>query len=204
MREGDNGKVGALRDLLLDRADSQKEALIHSAEAEAEGWRRAEEARIDQQIALILEESESRAQEVRRRQIAAAERDRSLERIRLQNLLLDEALRRLEEALAALALRPDYEDILFGLALEAVEALPGVEALLVRPGPREWPHLSGLLVRLGQAFPSIAFEGASEPASILGGLWIETPDGRRRLLADWHSKASEFRERLADALLATH
>ncbi len=204
MREGESGKVGALRDLLLDRADSQKAVLLQSAESEAEAWKKAEEAKVDQQVQLILDEAESRAQDVRRRQIAAAERERSLERIRLQNLLLDEGVRHLEGALSALPLRPDYDDILLGLALEAVESLPGAEALVVRPGPKEWPHLSSLVERLSRAFPSIAFEGSSDPAPILGGLWIETTDGRRRLLADWHSKADAFRERLAEALLATH
>ncbi|QTX31719.1 ATPase [Aminithiophilus ramosus] len=204
MREQEGGKVGALRDLLLDRADSQKEALVHSAEAEAEAWKKAEEARLEQQVALIVDEAQARAQDIRRRQLAAMERERSLERIRLQNLLLDEGVRRLEEALVALSSRPDFDDILFGLALEAISSLPGADSLVLRPGPKEKPHVAGLMRRLSEALPSIRFEASPEAAPILGGLWIETSDGRRRVPADWHSKAGELRERLAEALLAAH
>ena len=124
MSDGQDEKLIALRDLVLDKAEAEADLIVRKAQEEADSKLREELSRIDQEVELILSEARSRAEEVRRRQIIAAEREVAREKLRLQNRLLSEAKTMLLDELISFRERDDYQLILVGLLLEAEEALP--------------------------------------------------------------------------------
>ncbi len=74
MKEVSSEKIGALRDIILDRADSRKKELVAGARQEAEEWMLRETEKLQRETNLILQDARKRAEDIRRRQILSAER----------------------------------------------------------------------------------------------------------------------------------
>ena len=115
MKEVSNEKIGTLRDIIVDRADAQQKDLTTAARREAEEWMLKETEKLQNETNIILQDARKRAEDIRRRQILSAEREKSTETLRLQNRILSEALGRLQDKLVYLRDREDYADILAGI-----------------------------------------------------------------------------------------
>lgn len=201
MSDGQDEKLIALRDLILDKAEAEADLIVRRAQEEADSKLREELSRIDQEVELILSEARSRAEEVRRRQIIAAEREVAREKLRLQNRLLSEAKRMLLDELISFRERNDYQLILVGLLLEAEEALPGGGPLKFRLSGADAFMGSEVAKGASRLRPQVVVRFDPDPAPIVGGLWLATEDGRRQVSVDWQTKVNELADVLASRIM---
>ena len=202
MTEAYGEKLNDLRSHILDRARMEGQVLLDGAAREVASWQKEEGTRLDWEIEILLREARSRSEELRRRQVAASEREKARERLRAQNKLLQQAAKLLQEALTALRTRPDYGDILRGMALEALEELRGVSAVRLRLAAPDAALGEPLARALGGWDPAVTVTFDPDPAPITGGVWLASADGRRQATADWSQKTQELSETLAERLLA--
>ncbi len=123
MKEVSNEKISNLRDIILDRADNEKKVNMAQGRREADDWLTHETEKLQRETNLILQDARKRAEDIRRRQILSAEREKSTETLRLQNRILSDSMGRLQDKLVHLRERADYSDILTGMCIDAVESL---------------------------------------------------------------------------------
>jgi len=202
MNEISNEKISALQNIILEHANQQREALASDARKEAEEWLSKEMSKLERETNSVLVDAKSRAEDIHRRQILSAEREKSTEVLRQQNRLLGEALKKFQDGLVHLRERPDYADILAGLALGAARVIPGESGTLKL-------KLASLDAPLGEQVAAsvnaknqqyeIMFD--HDPAPIIGGCWVMSEDGRRQVNADWQSRTQEMADVIADRLL---
>ncbi len=201
MKEVSSEKIGTLRDIILDRADGEKKNIVASAQREADDWLVKETEKLQRETNLILQDSRKRAEDIRRRQILAAEREKSTETLRLQNRILSDALGRLQDKLVHLRENDNYIDILTGMCLEATASLKGVDSLKFRLSAIDTSLAEKLSENMRSAAPKVEFIFDPEPAPILGGCWVSTTDNRRQVNLDWQSLTQEMADTLAERLL---
>ena len=132
MNEVSAEKVNNLRDIILNRAGDERKSNLARGHKDAEAWLARENEKLQHEVDLVLQDARKRAEDIRRRQILSAERDKSTETLRLQNRILSEAMGRLQDKLVRLRDREDYADILAGMCIEAAEML-GVKKRRRRP-----------------------------------------------------------------------
>ena len=195
-------KLASLKNLLLKKADDEREAILESARRETASKLEEQNAELERMVEQIHSEAVKRAEEIAKRQIAGAEATRAKERLRLQNSLLDEACALLQKELTALRDRPDYQEILAGLAVSAASGIPGGSVVRLSLAGED-AHLGRALIeRVSARLPGVSFELSTDPAPITGGVLLEAADGSWRAAADWHEVAAELKETLAERLLA--
>ncbi|MDR1650574.1 MAG: ATPase [Synergistaceae bacterium] len=202
MNDISNEKISALQDIILEHANQQKEALASDARREAEQWLSKEMAKLERDTDAVLADAKSRSEDIYRRQILAAEREKNTEALRLQNRLLGEALKKFQDGLVRLRDRADYDRILAGLALEAAKALsrePGILKLKLASLDAALGDTAADLVNAKLGQDRIIFD--REPAPIIGGVWVTSEDGKRQINADWQSRTQETADTIADRLL---
>ena len=202
MTEAYAEKLNDLRSHILDKARLEGQILLEGAAREVTTWRKEETGRLDWEIEILLREARSRAEELRRRQVAASEREKARERLRAQNKLLQQASHLLQEALTALRTRRDYGDILRGVALEALEQIRDVPEVRLRLAAADAPLGPDLARSLSTLDAHVTVTFDAEPAPMAGGVWLSSSDGRRQATADWQQKAQELSGSLAERLLA--
>lgn len=202
MREVSSEKIGTLRDIILDRADSQRKTLVAGAQREADDWLLKETEKLQRETNLILQDARKRAEDIRRRQILSAEREKSTETLRLQNRILSDALGRLQDKLVHLRSRDDYADILAGMCMDAVKSLKGApEGLKFRLSAVDLAMADEITKKVRELAPDVELTFDPEPAPILGGCWVSTKDNRRQVNSDWQSLTQEMADTLAERLL---
>ena len=195
-------KLASLKNLLLKKADDERESILESARREAASKLEEQNAELERMVEQIHSEAVKRAEEIAKRQIAGAEATRAKERLRLQNSLLDEACAMLQKELTALRDRPDYPEILAGLTVSAASGIPGGSVVRLSLSGED-AHLGRALIeRVSARLPGVSFELSPDPAPITGGVLLEAADGSWRAAADWHEVAAELKETLAERLLA--
>lgn len=193
-------KLTGLRDHIVDRAHMESHSLLETVKKDVTAWRSQETEKLDAETDLLLRDARSRAEEIRRRQIAAAEREKTRERLRVQNRLLQDAVGMLEEELISLREREDYGKILRGLLSEALENLGTGGAFRLRLASVDAAYGKELENAMaGRKDIRVFFD--AEPAPISGGLSLVSEDGKIHVLADWRVKAQEMTEMLAQRLL---
>jgi V/A-type H+-transporting ATPase subunit E len=201
MSEIANEKISALQNIILEHANQKREALATDARKEAEQWLQKEIAKLERETNAVLADARVRAEEIHRRQILAAEKEKSTEALRQQNRLLAEALKKFQDGLVHLRDRPDYPDILAGLAVEAAKSLarePG--ALKLRLAALDAP-LGDKAAAAAAEKLRVTIEFDHDPAPIIGGCWVMSADGRRQINADWQSRTQEMADVIAERLL---
>ncbi len=201
MKEVSSEKIGTLRDIILDRADVRKRELVAGARHESEEWLMRETDKLQHETNIILQDARKRAEDIRRRQILSAEREKSTETLRLQNRILSEALGRLQDKLVYLRDREDYADILAGICVDAVNALRQKEGLKFRLSAVDLPLSDKVISKVHEIMPEVGLVFDPEPAPILGGCWVSTKDNRRQVNSDWQSLTQEMADTLAERLL---
>lgn len=201
MIEVSNEKIGMLRDIILDRADGQKNTLVAGARREVDEWLVKETEKLQRETNLILHDARKRAEDIRRRQILSAERDKSTETLRLQNRILSEALGRLQDKLVHLRERTDYVEILIGICMDAVTSLGGSNALKFRLSAVDFGLADEIIKKINKLAPDVELTFDTEPAPILGGCWVSSKDNRRQVNSDWQSLTQEMADTLAERLL---
>ena len=102
MNETTSEKISVLQGLILESASSQKYDLAEGARKESESWLAAEMSKLDRETAMILADAKRRAEDIHRRQILAAERQKSTEALRQQNRLLQQAMKQFLDGLVKL------------------------------------------------------------------------------------------------------
>ena len=147
-----------------------------------------------------------RAEEISKRQISGAETARTKERLRLQNILLDEAVEMLQKELIALRNSPEYLQILAGLALEAAARVPAGTMVKIQLAQEDGAHGETLAARLADFRPDLAFSFDTEAAPILGGVWLSARDGpgARRLAGGNLRDERPLAERVLSILRCGH
>lgn len=201
MKEVSSEKIGTLRDIILDRADIQKKKLTAEARTEAEEWLLRETDKLQRETNLILQDAKKRAEDIRRRQILSAEREKSTETLRLQNRILSEALGRLQDKLVHIRDREDYVDILAGMCIDAINSLRETKGLKMRLSAVDLDLAEQIITKVQETIPEAEVAFDPEPAPILGGCWISTQDDRRQVNSDWQSLTQEMADNLAERLL---
>jgi len=201
MSEERNDKLNGLRELLLLQAEQDGMKLLEKAKREAETLVKEESARIAREEELILKEAAERAESTRRRQVMAAEREKTGEGLRLQNRLLGEGVSMLEDRFTRLREREDYVRILAGLSAEAASVIPESGGLRIRLAATDAAIGTEVAVACRELLPGLEVTFDPDPAPIMGGAWISTADGRRFVAADWRNRAREAAAELAERLL---
>jgi V/A-type H+-transporting ATPase subunit E len=201
MSEERNDKLNGLRELLLLQAEQDRMKLLEKAKREAETLVKDESARITREETLILKDAADRAESTRRRQVMAAEREKTGEGLRLQNRLLGEAVSMLEDQFTRLREREDYARILAGLVAEAASVLPESGNLRIRLAAGDAAIGEAVATACRELLPGLEVSFDPDPAPIMGGAWISTADGRRFVAADWRNRAHEAAPGLAERLL---
>lgn len=207
MNEVSNEKISALQKIILEQANQQREVLASDARKDADAWLSREMAKLERETNAVLEDAKSRAEDIHRRQILSAEREKSTEMLRQQNRLLGEALKKFQDGLVRLRDRGDYDAILTGLASEAIRSLTG------EPGGEQGTfklRLASLDASRGEKVagavskknPRSKMVFEHDPAPIIGGCWVISEDGRRQINADWQSRTQEMADVIADRLLS--
>lgn len=202
MTDVDTQKLGALRDLILDKAEAEAMRITQKAQQEADEWLSQELVKIDQEADLIINDARRRAEEIRRRELLAAEREVSREKLRLQNRLITQAKAVFLDELVALRSREDHWMILLGLLLEAQEVLVDLEKGSLRLAAIDSPLGERIVSRSKELRPQIDMRLDSIPAPILGGLWLIDDRGNRQVNSDWQTKVVEMSDTLTERLMA--
>ncbi|MBC7323114.1 MAG: ATPase [Acetomicrobium sp.] len=202
MTDVDTQKLGALRDLILDKAEAEAMRITQKAQQEADEWLSQELVKIDQEADLIINDARRRAEEIRRRELLAAEREVSREKLRLQNRLITQAKAVFLDELVALRSREDHWMILLGLLLEAQEALVDLEKGSLRLAAIDSPLGERIVSKSKEFRPQIDMRFDSTPAPILGGLWLIDDMGNRQVNSDWQTKVVEMSDTLTERLMA--
>lgn len=201
MNEVSAEKVNNLRDIILNRAGDERKSNLARGHKDAEAWLARENEKLQHEVDLVLQDARKRAEDIRRRQILSAERDKSTETLRLQNRILSEAMGRLQDKLVRLRDREDYADILAGMCIEAAEMLGVKTPLKLRLASMDAP-LALKVIEKTQAFNGdIVMTADADPAPILGGCWVITADGHKQVDMDWQSVTQEHADTLAERLL---
>ncbi len=200
-KEENNQKLSDLKDLVLSKAEAERGYALSNARKDSGEWLKAENSRLEQLIEGILMESKKRAEDIRRREIVTAERERERERLRLQNSLIAEAVEILETELVKLREREDYPALLAGVLLESAQSVPEGRDLTFRLSERDSSLGDEMVHKLQMKKPDLKISFDKEPAPILGGLWLRSKDGKWQVNADWHVKASEMADEIAERLL---
>jgi V/A-type H+-transporting ATPase subunit E len=157
--------------------------------------------KIDQEADLIINDARRRAEEIRRRELLAAEREVSREKLRLQNRLITQAKAVFLDELVALRSREDHWMILLGLLLEAQEALVDLEKGSLRLAAIDSPLGERIVSKSEELRPQIDMRFDSAPAPILGGLWLIDDRGNRQVNSDWQTKVVEMSDTLTERLM---
>lgn len=201
MKEVSNEKISNLRDIILDRADGEKKANMAQGRREAEQWLTRETEKLQREANLILQDARKRAEDIRRRQILSAEREKATETLRLQNRILSDAMGRLQDKLVRLRERDDYADILAGMCSDAVESLGTKVQLKLRLSAVDAGLAQTVIAKALSAGKEVKLIFDPEPAPILGGCWVSTADGHRQVNMDWQNLTQEMADSLAERLL---
>jgi V/A-type H+-transporting ATPase subunit E len=202
MNEVEHEKISVLQKMILEHASSQKYALAEDARKEAESWLAGEMAKVERETGVVLADAKRRSEDIHRRQVLAAEREKSTEGLRQQNRLLQQALKKFQDELVRLRERPDYVKILTALALSAASHLKDSAPTKLRLAAID-AHLGDDIVgAVNGKLPEARMTFEHEPAPIIGGCWVATEDGRRQINSDWQSRTQEVSDTLADRLLA--
>lgn len=201
MKEVSNEKIANLRDIILDHADSEKKAAITQGRRDADDWLTSESEKLQRETNLILQDARKRAEDIRRRQIISAEREKATETLRLQNRILSDAMGRLQDKLVHLRDRADYTDILTGMCVDAIESLGAKEPLKIRFSASDLALAGDVMKKVAETYPDALISFNADPAPILGGCWVTTADGRRQVNMDWQNITQEMADSLAERLL---
>ena len=195
-------KLSELQSMILQKGDSERERILEEAHREAAEWLAGQTAQLDAMVASIRADATKRSHEVTARHMIEAESNRDKDRLRLQNELIQDALAQFQNALVAFSGRPDYEEILTGVAAEVCSRFPKGQKIKLRLRAEDATHGPTLAGALKARFPEldIAFDG--EGAPILGGVLLYSEEEKWRVVADWKSKVEEMADAVARAVLA--
>lgn len=202
MNEVSNEKITALQNIILEQANDQRSALASDARKEAEAWLAKESEKLEREAALVLADAKTRAEEIHRRQLLSAEREKSTEALRQQNRLLQQAMKKFQDEMVRLRDRADYAEILAGLAVSSARSLADAAPLKLRLAAIDAGQGERVCEAVNAKFPEARVTFDPEPAPIIGGCWVISADGRRQVNADWQTRTQEAGDLLADRLLA--
>jgi V/A-type H+-transporting ATPase subunit E len=149
-----------------------------------------------------MADAKQRSEEIYRRQLLSAEREKATEALRQQNRFLNEALKKYQDGLVHLRERKDYADILTALAVDAARSMHGSSPVRLRLAAVDSSLGSKVAAAVNAKLPEVKMIFDTEPAMILGGCVVESADGRRQVNSDWQSRTQEISDTLADRLLA--
>lgn len=200
--EVSNEKITALQNIILEQANDQRSALASDARKEAEAWLAKESEKLEREIALVLADAKSRAEEIYRRQLFSAEREKTTEALRQQNRLLREAMKKLLDEMIRLRDRVDYHEILTALALSGARALSDAPSVKLRLAALDAPLGEKVCDAVNAKLPGAGMTFDPEPAPIGGGCWVVSSDGKRQVDEDWQSRTQDAGDLLADRLLS--
>lgn len=202
MSEVSNEKIAALQSIILEQANDQRSALASDARKEAEAWLAKEGEKLERETALVLSDAKTRAEEIHRRQLLSAEREKSTEALRQQNRLLQQAMKKFQDEMIRLRDRENYADILAGIAVSAARSLSDSAPVKLRLAAIDAPLGAKVAGAVNAKFPDAKMTFDSEPAPIIGGCWVVAADGKRQVNADWQTRTQEAGDLLADRLLS--
>lgn len=201
MNEVSTDKIDNLRTMILKRADSEKNQQNVTAQSEVEKWVEQETEKLHHETDIILQDARQRADDMRRRQIFSADRDKSAEMLRLQNRLLSNAMERLQDKLVRLRERSDYADMLVGMCVEASETMNDCQNFKVKLAAVDSALAGKVVDKASSLRPGVHFTFDSEPVSILGGCQVVTEDNSKQVNLDWQSVTQDAADDLANRLL---
>lgn len=201
MKEVSNEKIDSLRDIILESANSEKKAALTQGRREADEWIADETEKLQQETDMILQDAKKRSEDIKRRQILSAEREKATETLRLQNRLLSDAMGMLQDKLVHLRGREDYKEILTGMCIDAIESLGTKDGLSIRFSATDLPLAEPVEQKLHEIYPDASISFSTDPAPILGGCWVSTADGQRQVNMDWQNITQEMADSLAERLL---
>ena len=148
MKEVSSNKIDALRDIILDKAGNEKEKLITNAHQEANEWLEREREKLQKETDLIIQDAYKHADDIRRRQIMSAEREKSTDTLRTQNRVFSDALSKLQDKLVQLRDSKNYINILTGMTVDAIESLKDVDDLTLRLSAVDANHAKDIIAKI--------------------------------------------------------
>lgn len=194
-------KISSLQNLILEKANSEKERLVSEARSGADAWISGELAALEKDAESVLADARTKAAEIRRRQLMAAERDRATEALRLQSSLLRDAMTKFRDGLVRLRDQDDYVDILVSLAASAAREMMANAPLVLKLAALDASLGEETARRVNESLPDAHMTFDRSPVPILGGCWVESSDGKRQMSSDWQTISQEAADTLANRIL---
>ena len=194
--------LSQLKSIIMSKGESERGRILSEARAEAEKWTTEQSGQLEAMIADIGADAAKRVAEITSREMIEAETARDKNRLRLQNDLVDKALLLLQNALTDFSKRPDYGTILTGMADEICEQFPKGQKVGIRLRAEDASHGESVAGALSLRFPDLDVYFDPAPASIAGGVFLYSEEGKWRVVADWKSKVEEMADGVAKAVLA--
>jgi V/A-type H+-transporting ATPase subunit E len=194
-------KIAVLQNMILDDANKEKHSIAEQSRKQTAELLSKEMTKLERESSVVLSDAKKRAEEMRRRQILTAERQKSSDALRQQNFLLQTALKKFEDELVKLRERPDYADILIALAVSAAKKLKNNPPVKLRLAAIDASYGAGIAEAVNKKYPEAQMTFDADPMPILGGACFESGDGRHQINSDWQSRAQEVSDSLADNLL---
>ena len=194
-------KLQELCNIVLHRADSERNRIINDAQNEINHWINEQEAILIAECDSISKDSVKQADETTNSLIANAKSESSSERLKLQNKYIDAASAIFQSKLEALRNRRDYKEILAGLAIEAIEELPKGQDISFRLSAADSGLGEEIAAIIRKVLPvNITFDPT--PGGFSGGVIISSADGRWNVVSDWRAKTVESEDAIATRVLA--
>ncbi|MDR1741612.1 MAG: V-type ATP synthase subunit E [Synergistaceae bacterium] len=202
----DKKKLTELRAIILQKGAAVHDDIINSARVESSNWLADQRRKLEEMLGSIHSDAEKRASEITIRRVRDANRAKDGDRLRLQHELIQSAMAMFQDALADLDKRPDYADILAGMAVDICKYIGsrarggGTIKLALRAADAS--RGPAVVDALKLRFPklNVAFDPA--PAPIMGGVVLSSDEGKWRVVADWNSQVEEMADTIAKQVLA--
>lgn len=194
-------KLSALKDYVRSVADSDADGLIAEAEKRAEEIKKSYEETAKSKAAEILSNAEKRADTVARKEMSQSLAKTSRALMDAKNEILMDALERLRTGINGLADGASYANFLEAAAIEAIEAF-GEKKIVVKVREKDRKFMEDLLGPLEKRFGGIEIILSEESADIVGGIVVESADGRVVIENTLENKFEEIKERFSTELFS--
>jgi vacuolar-type H+-ATPase subunit E/Vma4 len=174
----DSDNIQAISRAVLKQAQADAERIMADAEARARGIRQQAEAQAADEREQILEAARREAEDTRRQAKAEAELKARMLILERREKLLNGVFDAVREQLPSVRQRKDYDEVVRGLVLEAVEHVGG-DSIEIRADPQSEQVLTDdVLAALARRSGTRLQLG--KPLQDRIGIVAQTPDGHRR------------------------
>lgn len=182
-------------------ANSDANSIMEDAQKRVEEIKRSYAAKAETSYNKIIEEAKKRADLLTRREISQTSAKCSKMLMDARNEILRDAIDELKEKINGITNDKAYTDFLKRATIEAIKALEEKKVVLkVRKKDRS--PIRNILDILKKEMKDVEIDLSKDDANIIGGVIVETEDGRVIIENTLENKFEEIKERFSSVLFS--